>query len=254
MNVNEIMHLYNKHERIGASIPGYAKITSPDVVKYISEDSKSGFINYYCIKAEHTDAVISRELEYFSSICCPFEWKTYDTDEPFNIGEKLLAYGFIQGETESFMVLDLDTIQSNLEIPFNIIEVTDRDGIKDAIAVQEKVWGEDFSARLEYLVNFKKTAPENCSIYVIYENKKPVASAWSTYNGSSPFAGMWGGSTLSEYRCKGYYTALLRKRVADARKRSKKYLMIDALETSRPIVEKSGFKLIAKTTPYMYEF
>ena len=119
--------------------------------------------------------------------------------------------------------------------------------------VHQKVWGGDLSGLLAHLVRSKVDAPKEISIYVIYENSRPVSSSWIVHNGSSPFAGIWGGSTLKEYRGKGYYQALLHKRINDAKKRGKEYLTIDASDKSRPIVEKHGFELVDKTTPYIYE-
>lgn len=252
MNKQDIISAYNQHERIEVTIPGCTKYTSPEIVKMVSTEAHGSHISYFNLSPDNVDTAIQTELEFFEKLQVSFEWKTYDTDSPFNIGERLLAHGFEKGEPESFMVLELDSIAH----PFNesdcVVEVTDLAGIKDAIDVQQQVWGGDMSGQLAHLVASKEVAPGDISIYVIYENQKPLTSGWIVYNGDSPFAGIWGGSTVSGYRGKGYYSALLHKRINDAKRRGKKYLVIDASEMSRPIVERHGFKRVAITTPYLY--
>lgn len=100
------------------------------------------------------------------------------------------------------------------------------------------------------MFKLKQQEPGSISIYVIYVDDHPVTSAWLTFNGNSPFAGIWGGSTVKAFRGKGFYSQLLNKRIAEAKSRGMKYLTIDASEMSKPIVEKRGFKVVATTTGY----
>jgi hypothetical protein len=253
MNTQEIIKSYNQYERIEVTIPGSTKYISPEIVKMVSSAANGSHISYFNLSPADVDAAIKAELEFFTQRKSSFEWKTYDTDMPSNIGERLLAHGFEKGEPESFMVLELDSIAQFFDESEGVVEVTDLAGIKDAIDVQQQVWGGDMSGQLAHLIASKNEVPENISIYLVYENEKPVTSGWIVYNGDSPFAGIWGGSTLDGFRGKGYYSALLHKRINDAKARGKKYLTIDASEMSRPIVEKHGFRRLAITTPYMFD-
>lgn len=106
-----------------------------------------------------------------------------------------------------------------------------------------------------HLVNLKQQRPESIKIYVIYQDGEPVSSAWITFNGpSSPFAGIWGGSTIAKFRGRGHYQSLLKQRIRDALLAGKRFLIIDASEMSKPIVEKYGFRVVTKTTPYMFNY
>lgn len=87
---------------------------------------------------------------------------------------------------------------------------------------------------------------------VVYLQDKPVASARINFTLDSIFAGIWAGTTLKEYRGKGYYQILLNYRIDEAKQRGLQYVAIDALPTSRPIVEKHGFEFITSITPYIY--
>jgi hypothetical protein len=248
-----VMSAYNEHERIGITITGCKKIVTPDLVRFASEDNYGSFISYYDLSSENLESVIEAEIEYFSERGQTFEWKTYDADQPPDIGDALVAHGFIRGEAESFMALDLELIEQPLPDNGLCVEVTDINGIRDAIAVQEQVWGEDRSGQFAHLLSGLQSTPEDLTIYVVYEDGIPVSSARIVYNGDSPFAGIWGGSTVAEYRDKGYYSALLHKRINDAKLRGKRYLIIDASEMSRPIVARHGFQFIANTVPYTFQ-
>ncbi|CAH0525776.1 GNAT family N-acetyltransferase [Vibrio hippocampi] len=148
------------------------------------------------------------------------------------------------------MVLDLLKTTNKSFDESLITEVSDSKGIRDAIRVQEQVWGGDFDWQYQYLLKLKEHSPDSVSIYVVYVNGQPVTSAWLTFNGDSPFAGIWGGSTIKSCRDNGYYSLLLNKRIAEAKARGVKYLTIDASDMSKPIVSKRGFKVVATTTGY----
>lgn len=44
-----------------------------------------------------------------------------------------------------------------------------------------------------------------------------VSAAWTHYLPGTSFATLWGGSTLKQYRQRGYYSALLAVRAREAR-------------------------------------
>jgi hypothetical protein len=63
------------------------------------------------------------------------------------------------------------------------------------------------------------------------------------------FAGLYGGGTLKTHRRRGFYRALVAARAQDARELGARYLLVDALPTSRPILERMGFQRITDTWP-----
>lgn len=249
----DVMHAYNEHERkIIQDIDGKV-IETDEVVKFVSDNIEGSYISFFDVTEETAQAVIEREKAYFTERGQSFEWKTYCTDSPSNIGEILLSNGFEQEEPESFMALELSTVSERKVADCRIVEVADAKGIRDAVSVQEHVWGGNYDWQYTHLLNMKTQSPNDISIYVVYDDGKPVTSAWIVFNGEGPFAGIWGGSTLAGYRGRGYYSLLLNKRIHEAKARGKQYLIIDASDMSRPIVEKHGFVFISKTTPYIFQ-
>ena len=87
--------------------------------------------------------------------------------------------------------------------------------------------------------------PRVLSVYVAYVEGVPASTGWIIFPEGSVFGGLWGGSTLSQYRGRGLYTALLAIRAQEARGRGVRYLTVDASPMSRPILEKFGFQAIA---------
>jgi hypothetical protein len=77
-----------------------------------------------------------------------------------------------------------------------------------------------------------------------------VSAGRIDFNEQSDFASIWGGSTVEAWRGRGIYRASVALRAKLARERGYRYLQVDALPTSRPILERLGFVLLTTTTPY----
>ncbi|MCW0470004.1 hypothetical protein OH492_16870 [Vibrio chagasii] len=118
--------------------------------------------------------------------------------------------------------------------------MADSKGIRDAIKSPRASLGWRFRMALQSRsVSKQHAAPDSVSIYVVYVDNQPVTSAWIIFNGSSPFAGIWGGAPASKhFEVKGHYSLLLNKRIEEAKSRGVKYLTIDASDMSKPIVSK----------------
>ncbi|MEF3022087.1 GNAT family N-acetyltransferase, partial [Vibrio mimicus] len=250
MNTVDVMREYNEFERKRINSFNGVKKTDSNLTKFVSNDRHGSYISFFSFDESLTESIVKEQLAYFNKRNLCFEWKTYSTDKPSNIGDVLIANGFEKEASESFMVLDLSKTAGESFDESQITEVSDSVGIRDAIRVQEQVWGGDFDWQYNYLLRLKEHSPDSVSIYVVYVNDQPVTSAWLTFNGSSPFAGIWGGSTIEEFRGNGYYSLLLNKRIAEAKSKGVKYLIIDASDMSKPIVSMRGFEIVATTTGY----
>jgi len=79
-----------------------------------------------------------------------------------------------------------------------------------------------------------------------------VSAGWAVYEQGTEFAGLWGGSTLAEWRGKGIYKALVTVRAVRAVELGYKYLQVDASDDSSPILQRLGFVAVTSTTPWVY--
>ena len=66
------------------------------------------------------------------------------------------------------------------------------------------------------------------------------------------FAGIWGGSTLPDFRGRGIYRALVAARARAALARDVRLIHSDCTDMSRPILERSGLVAITTSTPYLW--
>ena len=151
------------------------------------------------------------------------------------------------------MLLDLETCPEELLRPssVDIRRITERDGLEDVVTIEEQIWGGSF-AWLKQRLGSHLDVPGYLSVYVAYVDGQAVSTAWTYFPPHNPFASLFGGATLAEYRKSGLYTALLAQRVQEARQRDRRYLIVGCNPNSRPIVARHGFQFLAYQ--YDYEF
>jgi GNAT superfamily N-acetyltransferase len=107
----------------------------------------------------------------------------------------------------------------------------------------------DLGRRL--LAQFRE-APGLMRMVVAMAGDEPVSAARVEFVQGTDFAGLWGGGTVPAWRSKGIFRALVAYRAALAAAQGYRYLQVDALPTSRPILERLGFTPVARTTPYLW--
>lgn len=79
-----------------------------------------------------------------------------------------------------------------------------------------------------------------------------VSAAWVRFHAGTEFASLWGGATLPTWRRRGIYTELVARRADEAAERGFRYLQVDALPESRPILERLGLRQVTTTTPWLW--
>ncbi|MDR3574166.1 MAG: GNAT family N-acetyltransferase [Anaerolineaceae bacterium] len=253
MNKAELIGRYDQDQRKEVEYPDMRREVAAAVVRHvnISEAGGEGTIVFSELNESNADETIGEQVRYFESIGQDFEWKLYDYDPPADLKERLLAYGFASGEAEAIMVLDLADAPDIFWQPVEqrVERISDAAKLADVQSVEAQVWGEDVSPLIEYLRETISKHPDQMSVYLASVNGQPASAAWAYFPKHSQFASLWGGSTLSEFRQQGLYTALLAARAQEARARQVRYLTVDASPMSRPILEKMGFELIAISYP-----
>jgi len=251
MNTAQLLTLHDQQQRIAVEYHNMRREAAPEVVRHVALDQSEGFVMYSHLNVENADRVIDEQIAYFESLGQSFEWKTYDHDAPIDLKDRLIAHGFEAEEPEALLVLDIDTPPSILLQPVahDVRRVTEPERVAEVRAVLESVWQSPQDWLIPTLRDDLENDPDHLSVYIGYADDRPVSAAWITFHERSQFAGLWGGSTLEEYRQRGFYTALLAVRLQEARRRGVRFLTIDASPMSRPIVEKHGFQFLTMTQP-----
>jgi GNAT superfamily N-acetyltransferase len=254
MNLDELRTLYDQDQRINILYPGIHREATPHVVRHIDLSGVYHAILYSSLSDENADSIIRQEIAYFQQLGGDVEWKLFSHDKPQNLKERLAGQGFEVGELEAILVLLVEEAPSALLQPVTheIRRMTSADEIRQMMAVQTEVEGEDHSWLADLLIEEWNTSPEQLGFYAAYADDKIVSSSWVRFPGNSLFASLWGGATLAPYRGRGFYSALLAVRVQEAVSRGRRFLTVDASPMSRPILEKFGFRWIADSYPCLW--
>lgn len=238
----KLLPLFHQEIRLQSEPIGFKRQQTPFVTRHMSLHGEDSFIIASSLTRENAKMVIAQEVDYFKRLGQPFEWKVYSYDQPSNLIDLLKEANFEVDEVEAVMVLPLSEGHLLLQLDTsNVQQLTTSVQIQQLVALETRIWGGEQSGLGERLLRDTSTY-----VYGVYENEQLVSTAWLTQEGAS-FAGLWGGSTLEEYRGKGYYTQLLAKRAQVAYELGFRYLMVDATKMSQPILEKFGFLHIADT-------
>jgi GNAT superfamily N-acetyltransferase len=250
MDKEEIMALYTQDQRFDVEYPRMRREVVGEVVRLVHTDEDGeGSVIYSRLDEARVEAAIGEQVAYFEGIGQNFEWKVYDYDAPPDLKERLAAHGFEVEDPDAIMVLDLEHAPETLFRPTghagDVTRITQPERIADVMAVEEAVWDGDYGHLGRSLAHTLAHHPHMLSVYLAYVDGVPASAGWIMFPDRSQFASLWGGSTLSEYRGRGLYTALLGARAREARERRVRYLTVDASPMSRPILEKFGFEAIA---------
>lgn len=207
------------------------------------------------LDASAAEAAVVAQIERFAPLGHEFEWKLYGHDRPADLGERLLAAGFVAEDTETVLVAEVGKVSAQAGVPAGVrlCPVTDAAGMELLSEVHEQAFGMVGTSYRQRLLTQLAEAPETVSAVVAMAGDTPVSAARMELPAGKEFAGLWGGGTLEAWRGKGIYRALVAHRAEIAAARGYRYLQVDALETSRPILERLGFAALTTTTPYVYK-
>lgn len=251
MHLHDIRALYDYDERITAEEPHLRREVTQHTIRQVNTEYPNGFVIHSKLDGADVEAIIRGEIDYFLSIGHDFEWKVYDYDQPPDLKERLAVLGLTIEEEEAILVLDAEQTPEKLSQPIahDVRRITTPEGIEDVIRIESEVWQEDFDWLRHRLNRLLKEYPNQVSIYVAYVDDTPVSAGWTRFPPESRFASLWGGSTLEAHRGRGLFTAMVARRLQEARQRGYRFLTVDASPMSRPILEKLGFQLIALSYP-----
>ncbi len=247
MSRDELRALFHTQLRYGAQSYGYLREETPHVVRHVSTTRERGYILWSNLDENNASRVIKDELEYFSRLNQPFEWKLYSYDKPDNLMDILKQEGFTIVEPEALMVIELDSERPLLYQPSHarVTEISTQKGIQDIIDLENAIWNKRHAGLGERLIRDKQRDPNALYLYGIYEDEQMVSAAWMYIEPHSSFGSLWGGSTLPGYRGKGHYTSLLEVRAKKAVETGRSFLTVDASSMSIPILHKFGFYCLA---------
>jgi GNAT superfamily N-acetyltransferase len=257
----EIRAAYDAQVRrsAGSGQPG-ARVEQADGVlrTLVPVGQGSSWVTWSDLDSASADRVIAAQLAFFAARGQGFEWKLYDYDQPPDLGARLAAAGLVPDEEELVMVALTDQV-ARASRPaarpdgIRVEPVPGRAGVELLLEVSAQAFGADKSELGESLLAAATAAPDTMAVVIAFAGDRPVSAARAEFEPGRDFAGLWGGGTLPDWRGRGLYRALVGLRAQLAAARGYRYLQVDALPTSAPILARLGFSALAATTPYTWE-
>ncbi len=254
MDMQEVLALFDKEQRIEIEYPGARKEVLPHVVRFVRPSPGKNFILHSRLNETNVDAAIQEQVAYFTQMDQPFEWKVYDYDTPPDLKDRLVASGFQpDDDPDAVMVLDLQEAPPALLEPIlvDVRRLTRRDQLDDIVRVEGQVLGGNFDWLKQHLGDHLEI-PGYVSVYAAYVDSQPACTGWVYFHPYSQFAGLFGGATLSDHRRRGLYTAVVAIRAQEATQRGYRFLTTGASPMSHPVLAKHGFRLL--TYAHAYEW
>lgn len=255
MPSTDLLAIYDREQRHDLLLPDMRREDEGHLVRLISDSMRFGWVMWSKLPPDAVEATIAHEIAYFAQLGYEFDWKVFGHDQPSDMATRLMAHGLT--ETKSMgtvMILDIDNaalLDKPISTDIRRLETTEE--VWALLGMLGVVWEDDFTELGEELLAMQAIAPDSISFYGAYADGQIVSGAWVRYANTS-FASLFAGTTLPDYRGRGYYQGLIAARGHDARQRGKRFLMVEAMETSRPILEKAGFVGVTTSASYGVRF
>ena len=261
MNDAELLGAYERQVRRPTTLgPGWTVDPSPDgqVLAFVPPDGSgtSATVIWSDLDGSTADAAIAEAVARYDASGLPWEWKSYGHDGPADLGDRLVAAGFEQGEVEAVVIGETDRVLDACgpgEVPdgVTIRPLSGPDDYARIVAMETAAFGQDMSWLGSLLPAAKAADPDALHFFLAEADDGELVSAgWVHVQAGTDFAGFFGGGTLERWRRRGIYRALVRLRAELAAERGCRFLHVDASPASRPILERLGFRVVTTTTPY----
>lgn len=233
--------------------PGAVVEADDGVLRWVAPGTETSCIIWSALTDSTADAVIAAQKAYFTNRGTPVEWKYYDYDKPADLPARLVAAGFEPDDDEMMLVAETSAIDSQVVLPdgLRLVPVTDEAGLAALMRVHDLAFADHPSPELGDRLRGQLRS-ELLQMVVAMAGDEPVSAARIEFVPGTDFAGLWGGGTVPAWRGKGIFKALVAYRAGLAAARGYRYLQVDALPTSRPILQRLGFEPVASTTPYVF--
>jgi GNAT superfamily N-acetyltransferase len=224
------------------------------VVRHVSPgDGWSGVV-WSALDASTADEAIAAQIRRFGGLSGPWEWKHYSYDAPPDLPQRLLSAGFTAEEAETLLVAEIADLELDMPPPpgVTLVPVQDKAGVDAVVSVHNAVFGGDHSGLGRSFLQGLERAPDSAAAVVAVADDEPIAAGRMEFHVGTDFASLWGGGTVPAWRGRGVFRSMVAYRAALARTRGFRFLQVDALPPSRPILERLGFVELATTTPYVH--
>jgi GNAT superfamily N-acetyltransferase len=208
------------------------------------------------IAPDDVDATLTMVRNRYSRGRKAYGWLTGPLTRPHDLGARLVATGLVKEDEMAGMVLTDLAVTIAVDPKIEIREAT----LHEAQAASEmmaRAYGmpEEVARFFNVLLAMTDGKVQNRGYFAYLDGgTDPVAWSYLVYLPDSPIVLLGGAATVPEHRGRGIYSALVAKRLADARADGRSAAVIQAVRsTSAPICAKLGFREVCGLEFYAWE-
>ena len=223
----------------------------PSVTRLRPDDGAYHAVVYSRMTAATADAAIEEEVAHYRALGSGFEWKVYAHDRPADLMDRLARHGFTVGPREAVLVVDLADPPAWVREPGprDVVRVERSEDVALFRAAAEEIFGKDYGNTAGQLERAIRSGSTHHQAYMALADGAAVSIGRLYTHPASAFGSLYGGGTRAAWRGRGVYRAVGAARARDAAKHGARYLIVDAMPTSRPILERLGFVHVTDTWP-----
>ncbi|MEO6880522.1 MAG: hypothetical protein ABI181_06155 [Mycobacteriaceae bacterium] len=255
----DLLSAYDLQLRTDAETPGAASVTRYGPLRLVTFRGGRGFITYQDLAGADADTIATLVPEALAHYVADpainrVEWKTRGHDHAPGLHEALRHNGFTPQEPESIMIGDARLLAVDVPLPAGVTlrTITEEPEVRSMSAMQDEVFGDPVSTDLADALLNRLSRHDGMQLWVAESHGEIVSAGRLEPVEGTSFAGIWGGSTRSEWRGRGTYRALTAARARAALEVGKTLIHSDSTEYSRPILERAGLRKVSTTTPYLW--
>lgn len=260
MTPDELRAAYDDQLRTDSEMAGATEVVREGPLLWAVFEH-GGFVSYRDLgglDGSALDQLIDATIAHFrdDTDVTSFEWKSRGHDLPADLGDRLVAHGLVAEPVETVMIGEASLLA--VDVPLDPEVVVRRiepgpgaaEDLARMLAAQNAVFGGDRGPSVES--SLRELDGGGSEYWIAEVGGRVVCGGRLTPVEGTDFAGIWGGSTLPEFRGRGIYRALVSARARGALDRGIRYINSDCTDMSRPILERSGLLAVTTTTPYVW--
>jgi hypothetical protein len=254
-----LLAVYDEQLRTDAETSGATSITQHGPILLATFAPGQGFVTYRDLDGADAGGIrdlVAVAIDHFRADgeITRVEWKTRRHDQAPQLHGALVEAGFEPEEPESIMMGEARLLALDVPLPdgVSLRTVTDEADVRRMSAMADTAFGDPVSDERADSLLRRLSVREGMELWVAEVDDRIISAGRLEPVANSEVAGIWGGSTLVEWRGRGIYRALTAARARSAMHLGKTYIHSDSTEFSRPILERSGLLKVSTTTPYIW--
>ena len=208
------------------------------------------------IAPDEVDATMKMVRNRYSRGRKAYGWVTGPLTRPRDLGERLVASGLAKADEMAGMALTDLAVPIAVDPAVEVREATLHEA-QAASGMMARAYGipEEVARFFNVLLAMSDGRVRNRGYFAYVDGgSEPVGWSYLVFLPDSPIVLLGGAATLPEHRGRGIYSALVAKRLADARADGRTAAVIQAVRsTSAPIAAKLGFREICGLEFYAWE-